>query len=203
MPYFSYLKDNDGIQDVMRLDRDRYGPLSRTVQNIMRSESQLSVADRELLGAYVSGLNQCQFCHNSHVAFAEGHGIDPAVFGPLLKDVELAPVEARLKPVLNFAQKLTLAPYKITRQDYDATRNAGWSERALSDAVAVVALFNFFNRIVEGHGIRAPSAEDLRRNADIMINAGYSVRAIVAYVIKRRIKRSFGRLGDLLQRNIG
>jgi len=31
---------------------------------------------------------------------------------------------------------------------------AVWSDRAFHDAVSVCALFNFMNRLVEGHGIK-------------------------------------------------
>ncbi len=35
---------------------------------------------------------------------------------------------------------------------------AGWSARALHDAVATCALFNFMNRLVEGMGVRTSPA---------------------------------------------
>jgi len=193
MPFFSYLNDSAGVQTVMRRERDRYGPLSKSVQNIMRRPSELTIAERELIGAYVSGLNQCQFCHQSHMVFAQGHGVDPNVFTPLLEDIESAPVDTKLKPILAYVKTLTLTPSHLTQADYQKVMDAGWSEQALSDAIAVAALFNFFNRIVEGHGVTAPSPESLSKNADVMVHGGYSPRAILGYVLKRKVKRMLAR----------
>jgi hypothetical protein len=60
--------------------------------------------------------------------------------------------------VLRYVKKLTLTPSRMTRADADAVFAAGWDERALGDAVAICALFNFYNRIVEGHGVRGSEA---------------------------------------------
>lgn len=194
MPYFSWLQDHHGIQDVMRLDRDRFGPLGKSAQNIMRRKSELSIADREMLGAYVSGLNQCGFCHNVHVEFAKGHGIDPDIYVPLFDDLDAAPIDDKLKPIFRYCKKLTETPYKLTQADYDAVIHAGWNENTLSDAVAVTALFNFFNRIVEGHGIVPPTEEKLAAQSHIMVNAGYDPRSIVTYILKWKLKEGWNRL---------
>jgi alkylhydroperoxidase family enzyme len=60
-----------------------------------------------------------------------------------------------MKPLLRYAGKLTLTPAKITPPDAQAVLAAGWDEQALHDAVAVCALFNMMNRLVEGLGITA------------------------------------------------
>jgi hypothetical protein len=40
----------------------------------------------------------------------------------------------------------------MTQADADAVFAAGWSERALHDAVMTTCLFNFMNRMLDGHG---------------------------------------------------
>jgi hypothetical protein len=40
----------------------------------------------------------------------------------------------------------------LTEADAAAVFAAGWSERALHDAVLTTCLFNFMNRLLEGHG---------------------------------------------------
>ena len=62
-------------------------------------------------------------------------------------------IDNNLKPVLAYVKKLTLTPSKISDNDAQAVFKAGWSEQALHDAITVCALFNFMNRIVEGHGV--------------------------------------------------
>jgi hypothetical protein len=56
-------------------------------------------------------------------------------------------------PVLNLAEKLTQRANGVTQLDVDAVFAAGWNETAVYHLVAVVALFNYMNRLVEGLGI--------------------------------------------------
>ena len=58
-----------------------------------------------------------------------------------------------MKPLLAYVKKLTQHPSKVTDAHAQAVYDAGWSEQALHDAISVCALFNFMNRIVEGHGV--------------------------------------------------
>jgi alkylhydroperoxidase family enzyme len=62
-------------------------------------------------------------------------------------------VPEKMRPVLRYAQKLTERPDSVTKDDSDAVLAAGWTGAALYHAVAVTALFNFMNRLVEGLGI--------------------------------------------------
>ena len=96
-----------------------------------------------------------------------------ATLSALLADVTTAPVAEPMKPILRYAAKLTVTPAKITPEDAEAVLAAGWEEQALHDAVAVCALFNMMNRLVEGLGITA--GEDyFRVAAGRLAGAGYA-----------------------------
>lgn len=123
---------------------------------VMRGESPLGVAEREMIAAYVSGLNACGYCHGVHEATARAFGLPFGVLDALLDDVESAPVDTRLKPLLRYARKLTLEPARVTQRDVDAILQEGWGEQAVLDAAAVCGLFSLMNRLVEGAGITAP-----------------------------------------------
>lgn len=153
MPFFSFLDDSSGVGDVMVHQPELYQPLARFTQHLMRGPSPFSAAERELIAAYVSGLNACGYCHGSHTAIAADLGVEPDLLGKLLDDVEGANVDERLKPVLRYVKKLTQSPSRMTQADADAVIAAGWDEQALADAVAICALFNLYNRVVDGHGI--------------------------------------------------
>src|SRR5262249_61623663 len=75
-----------------------------------------------------------------------------------------------------FVKKLTLTSTRMTRADADAVFGAGWDEAALHSAIAVCCLFNFMNRLVDGHGIeagRAGFAERGRRHVEMGYVAQY------------------------------
>jgi alkylhydroperoxidase family enzyme len=55
--------------------------------------------------------------------------------------------------LLEFAGKITFEAYKITRDDTDPLRSAGWSEEQIAEAVYIAAMFAFFNRVADAFGI--------------------------------------------------
>ncbi|MCP5087394.1 MAG: hypothetical protein GY952_11390 [Rhodobacteraceae bacterium] len=68
--------------------------------SLLRGESDLSIAERELIAAYVSGLNACSFCHGAHSVHAKAHGVDVETIEALVDDPGTAPVSPKLKPIL-------------------------------------------------------------------------------------------------------
>lgn len=130
-------------------------PLLEYHDRLLRDPSPLTVAQRELIAAYVSGINACTFCHGAHVVAAEAFGIDPALFDGLMADLESSAVDEKMKPLLAYVGKLTATPSRMVEADAASVYAAGWDEQALFDAISVCALFNFMNRIVEGSGIKS------------------------------------------------
>ena len=77
-------------------------------------------------------------------------------------------------------KKLTQAPTRMIQADADAVFAAGWDEAALHSAIAVCCVFNFMNRLVDGHGIeadRASFSERGRRHVEMGYLAQYEAAA--------------------------
>lgn len=148
-------------------------PLIAYHEAVMRGPSPLTVSDRELIAAYVSSLNACNYCHGIHAATAAAFGVDAAMLDALVATPESASVDPRLKPVLAYVRKVTLTPSRMVRADAEAVYAAGWPEAALHDAVAVCALFNLMNRYVDGLGV---SADEIytARSAARLHDGGYA-----------------------------
>ena len=60
--------------------------------------------------------------------------------------------------MLEFTEKLTIAPASMTEEDIQTLRDAGWEDRDILDIVHVCAYFNFRVRIVDGLGLRHTEA---------------------------------------------
>jgi alkylhydroperoxidase family enzyme len=75
--------------------------------------------------------------------------------------------------LLAYARKLTLSPARMTQADADAVFAAGWSERALHDAALTVCLFNFMNRLLDGHGCKG-AAEIYAVRGKVLMDEGYA-----------------------------
>jgi uncharacterized peroxidase-related enzyme len=173
MPYLPSLPEDAALVDVFRAYPDTAGPLLDYHEILLRGTSPLSIAERELIAAYVSGVNSCGYCHGVHAATAAVYGIGEETLTAVLDDIDTAPVEERLKPLLRYVGKLTRTPSRMTDADAAAVFAAGWEERALHDAVSVCALFNFMNRLVDGLGIAADT-DYFRFSAQRLADDGYA-----------------------------
>jgi AhpD family alkylhydroperoxidase len=95
------LPDRAVLRDVFAAFPNTSRPLLDYHQALLRGPSPFSVAERELIAAYVSGLNACDYCHGVHSATAQAFGLDEGLVAALL-DVDAAPIDARMRPVLRY-----------------------------------------------------------------------------------------------------
>lgn len=173
MTYLKSLPEDAVLLQVFEAFPATSKPLLEYHELLLRGPSPLTVAERELIAGFVSALNACNYCHGVHEATAREFGIAEGLMSQLLDDVDAALVEERMRPILRYVKKLTLTPSKMTRADAEAVFAAGWSDQALHDAVSVCALFNFMNRLVEGHGIQA-GPEYFRLASKRLHDGGYA-----------------------------
>jgi uncharacterized peroxidase-related enzyme len=152
MAYLPSLPADASLLDVFRMFPETNEPLISFHEILLRGPSPFTEAERELIAAYVSGLNGCRYCHGVHTATAERLGIAPGTIAALL-DGNTSIIPHKMVPVLDFAKKLTRRANGVTKADADGVLAVGWEETAISHLVAIVALFNYMNRLVEGLGI--------------------------------------------------
>lgn len=177
MPFFPSLPDDARNIHAWGFNPQRYKYWPKLAEGIMRGESPLSLAERETIAAYVSGLNACGYCFGAHKAVAKEHGMDPLMLEAMVEDVETSPVSEKLKPILHFIRKLTLTPARLIQSDADAVFEAGWNEQALHDAIAVCCEFSFMNRLMMGHGIAPLPPEVAAKRARERVKYGYLAMA--------------------------
>lgn len=154
MSFFKSLPEDAGVRHILTLNPQAGRALVEFHTAALRNDGPLEPRYKELIAAYVSGLNACQYCFGVHAETAKAFGLEAGTLEHLLADIDSADVEERLKPLLRYARKLTLEPSRMTEADAQAVFAADWSEAALHDAVLTVCLFNFMNRLLEGHGVK-------------------------------------------------
>lgn len=153
MAFVDFLDDSSIMRDIITRRPDRLGGFLQLNEDLMRGPSDLSPGEREIIGAYVSALNDCSYCHGAHAATAAHFGIEASLFEALIEDIDSSPVEEKLKPILHYVKKVTENPSRMVSADAEAVYAAGWDSKALSDAILVCGLFNMANRMVDGHGL--------------------------------------------------
>ena len=158
MSYLRSIPPDAGLLQIFQAFPEAARPLLEYHEVLLRGDSPFSAAERELIAAYVSGLNDCDYCHAGHSQTAVALGIGPETIDQMLMHSGHEHLDVRMQTVLAFVRKLTLSPGKITAVDADAIFAAGWDDRALHDAVAICGLFNLMNRLVNGLGVEASEA---------------------------------------------
>ena len=83
---------------------------------------------------------------------------DPALADAIAADHTTAPLEPRVRAMLDYALALTRRPATMTEDDVVALRDAGWSDEDVMDIAEVTGLFNMSNRMASGLGW-APNPE--------------------------------------------
>ncbi len=172
MPFMKSLPPDASQLHLFRRFPEIAKPLMEFTEVVLRGPSTLSVEEREIIGAYTSGLNACTYCYGTHKAAAEALGVDEGLLDRLLEDFETAGVDEKLKPILRYVRKLTKTPTQMTQADADAIFDAGWDDNAFHYAVTICAMFNYYNRILEGHGIHGDHAYHLEAGQRLA-NLGY------------------------------
>ncbi len=147
--------------------------LVRLSQEIMHEQAPISIALRELIAAYTSSLNNCEFCMKAHAAVAAHLYKDEALVWSAIRDLDASPLPEKDKAILRFARKVTLHSASIHQADIAALHAAGWDDTSIFYTIAVCALFNFYNRYVSANGVKPVSDQAFRRLAARMAEKGY------------------------------
>ncbi|MGH7254762.1 MAG: carboxymuconolactone decarboxylase family protein, partial [Nitrospirales bacterium] len=84
----SFLRTNPNatLVDLFRVHPDFARPLHEFAHRLLRGPSPLSEGERELLAAYVSALNRCEFCRAAHTAVAVRFGMPERLVDQLVQD---------------------------------------------------------------------------------------------------------------------
>jgi uncharacterized peroxidase-related enzyme len=158
MPHIDFQNDLPGIRSAMAYSPKTAKPLNALAEVLLRSDEGLSRAERELIATYVSYLNDCFYCHNSHgeIACYYLNG-DRDLVNRVRKDYTTAPVSDKLKALLQIAAKVQQSGKAVTQSDIDNAREHGASDRDTHDTVLIAAAFCMFNRYVDGLATNTPT----------------------------------------------
>ncbi|MCZ0983719.1 carboxymuconolactone decarboxylase family protein [Streptomyces diastatochromogenes] len=130
MPHIAVPVAVPGIRGLMAARPASGRRLSELAEQLLRAPSSLSVAERELIAAYVSYLNGTPYCTGSHTAAAaHAFGGDYALVRAVQRDPATAPVGERLRALLVIAGKVRGNAREVTEQDVAVARAAGRTTR--------------------------------------------------------------------------
>jgi uncharacterized peroxidase-related enzyme len=152
--------------------RDFGGPLNAWTHATMRGPSMWTVSEREMMATMVAKWNSSAFCMGAHRSIATKQ-LSPALVDDILEDFRTAPIANGLKETLAFLEKMTMRPRDLTPADARSVLRAGVTGEALTDAIAVAALFNVISRYADALDFEIPTPEEFDRAGDFLLKRGY------------------------------
>ena len=165
-----------GILGPMTLRPETAAPLNELVNVLLRGDSTLSRAEREMIATHVSWRNDCFFCQTIHGAVAPAQlGNDEALVQKVKTDWPSSAISPKLKALLNIAGKVQLGGKHVTEEDIATARDEGATDLEIHDTVMIAAVFCMCNRYVDGLGTWAPEDPDIyRQRAAQIVERGYT-----------------------------
>ena len=153
---------------------DFYGKYSKAVTHAaMRGPSAWSVAERELMAAYISKVNDCPFCVGAHTATATQASGNEAMVAAALADPASAPVGEGLRATLRMLGNLTRDGRRVSVDDMRAVLKTGVSRQQVEDALAVCYAFNITNRLANAFGFELMTPTGFKAGAKYLLQRGY------------------------------
>jgi uncharacterized peroxidase-related enzyme len=176
MAHINLENDLPGIRGPMAFRPETAKPLNELAERLLRDDNNtLSRGERELIGAYVSSLNDCFFCQNVHGALAQHYlQCDMQFIDQVKKDYHLTDISDKLKSLLSIAGSVQKGGKYVTASQIEWARNQGATDREIHDTVLIAAAFCMFNRYVDGLATWAPTDREVYvQRAKIRAEEGY------------------------------
>ena len=139
-------------------DNEKLEAFAALYNDLMLAPSGLSKLEREMIAVVVSSQNRCYYCLTAHGAAVRQLSGDPVLAEMLVQNYRAAELAPRHRAMLDFAVKLTDAPWSVEEPDRARLREAGFSDRDIWDVAAVASFFSMSNRMA--------SAVDMRPNRE-------------------------------------
>jgi uncharacterized peroxidase-related enzyme len=165
-----------GILGPLALRPELRKSLAIFTDQLMRGDNTLSRGERELIGTYVSHLNECFFCEQSHGSLAQHYLQCEINFIEEAKtDFNTAPLSDKLKALLVIAGSVQKSGKSVTAGQIEAAKNSGATDLEINDTVLIASVFCMFNRYVDGLDTWAPQDKgSYIQHAPMRAEQGYS-----------------------------
>ena len=89
----------------------------------------------------------------SHSEFLRRVTLDEELAAALRRDYTQAPLAPADRAMLDYAAKLTRHAWRVTPEDLDELRRAGFDDRAILQINLIASWFNYVNRVADGLGV--------------------------------------------------
>ena len=174
MPHITINNDQPGIVSLFVYNPQTAPALNNLAQVLLRGDSTLKEYERELIAAYVSHLNNCNFCFNSHAAATDALFGDTVLTLDIKNVFDKEDVSDKMKALLKVAAKVQQSGRAVLTEDILHAKEQGNSDKEIHDTVLIAAAFCMFNRYVDGLGtVSSVNKADYTEMGKMLATRGY------------------------------
>jgi uncharacterized peroxidase-related enzyme len=157
MAHINLKKDLYGIRGLLDFCPEIAKPLNQLAEILLRNEdNSLTRGERELIGTYVSHLNDCFFCQNVHGGIAQHYmSCDLDFIEKIKANFENSPISDKMKALLSIAASVQKGGKNVQFSQIENAKTHGATEKEIHDTVMISAFFCMCNRYVDGLGTSA------------------------------------------------
>ena len=162
MAYITLPEGLPGIRGPMAFRPETSKPLNELAEVLLRSDNTLTRGERELIGTYVSYLNDCFFCQNAHGGLAQHYlKCDMDFIDSVKLDFKATSISDKMKALLTIAASVQKGGKNVTTDQIEKARSLGATDMEIHDTVLIAAAFCMFNRYVDGLNTWAPQDRNI------------------------------------------
>ncbi len=122
-------------------------------KQLLTGKSGLSRMQREMIGIVVSSRNRCQYAVTHHEENLHKLTKNRSLIDAMKADFHKVDIGEKDICMLEYAEKITLSPQDMKKEDVDKLRQVGFKESDILDIAMVASYFAFVTRIALGLGV--------------------------------------------------
>ena len=121
---------------------------------LMRRESGLTKAEKEMIVVATSAENDCLYCVVAHGAILRVYAKNPRISDQIATNFRYAEISERQKAMLDFAVAVTNRSSELGEDDFRKLHDHGFTDEDIWDIGAISAFFAMSNRLASMLALR-------------------------------------------------
>ncbi|TRX57769.1 peroxidase-related enzyme [Fulvivirga sp. M361] len=117
------------------------------VMDRILTDGKVSRKLKEMIFVAISSLKECHYCEAAHHAFCLSIGVTPEQIDSLIKSYTCETADAKEKMAIDYAVKLAKDSNSSSQEDFDALKQAGYSDEEVMEIIAMSGMAVFYNHL--------------------------------------------------------
>jgi uncharacterized peroxidase-related enzyme len=162
-------------------------------ESLLFSDGALNRRQKEMIATFVSSINNCDYCSDSHGFFFRVHGGSVKSLAALLVcDLDAGNWTNAERALLEFVAAVNQGSESVSPAGVQNLRDQGWTDLQIAEAIHLTALFVTFNRVVNAFGLpsRQLLADATLLNGQGLAKSGAGLRLVAGQDLSQSGARS-------------